>query len=71
MIIILLIYVDDALFIGSNKAQLLKQKKKFMKQWKSCDIGEAKEYLGMSIIHYRSLCTVFCARQSEWAYCLL
>ena len=31
MIIILLIYVDDALFIGSNKAQLLNHKKKFMK----------------------------------------
>ena len=30
-IIILLIYVDDALFMGSNKAQLLDHKKKFMK----------------------------------------
>ena len=30
-IIILLIYVDDVLFMGSNKAQLLNHKKKFMK----------------------------------------
>ena len=30
-IIILLIYVDDALFMGSNKAQLLDHKKKFIK----------------------------------------
>ena len=49
MIIILLIYVDDALFMGSNKAQLLDHKKKFMKWWKSHDLGEAKEYLGMRI----------------------
>ena len=48
-IIILLIYVDDALFMGSNKAQLLNHKKKFMKQWESHDLGEAKEYLGMKI----------------------
>ena len=49
MIIILLIYIDDALFMGSNKAQLLNHKMKFIKQWKSCDLGEAKEYLGMGI----------------------
>ena len=49
MMIILLIYVDDALFIGSNKAQLFDHKKKFMKQWESCDLGEAKEYLGIRI----------------------
>ena len=50
MIIILLIYVDDALFMDSNKAQFLDRKKKFMKQWKSCDLGGAKEYLGIRII---------------------
>ena len=49
MIIILFIYVDDALFMGSNKAQLFDHKKKFMKQWESCDLGEAKEYLGIRI----------------------
>ena len=48
-IIILLIYVDDVLFMGSNKAQLLDHKKKFMKQCESCDLGEAKEYLEMRI----------------------
>ena len=48
-IIILLIYIDDALFMGSNKAQLLNHKKKFIKRWESHDLGEAKEYLGMRI----------------------
>ena len=53
MIIILLIYVDDALFMGSNKAQLLNHKKKFMKQWESHDLGEVKEYLGIRITRDR------------------
>ena len=35
--------------MGSNKAQLLDHKKKFMKQWESHDLDETKEYLGMRI----------------------
>jgi hypothetical protein len=49
-IITLLIYVDDALFMGSNKTQVLAHKAQFMKRWKSRDLGQAKEYLGMRII---------------------
>ena len=49
-IIILLAYVDNALFIGSNKTQVLAYKKQFMQRWKSCDLGKAKEYLGMRIM---------------------
>ena len=49
-IIILLVYVDNALFMGSNKAQVLAHKKQFMKRWESHDLGEAKEYLGMRIM---------------------
>ena len=48
-IIILLVYVDDALFMGSNKTQVLTHKKQFMQRWKSCNLGEAKEYLDMRI----------------------
>ena len=57
-IIILLIYVDDALFMGSNKAQLLNHKKKFMKWWESRDLDEAKEYLGMRITRDRKAHTI-------------
>ena len=46
-IIILLVYVDNALFMGSNKMQVLSHKKAFMKRWESRDLGPAKEYLGM------------------------
>ena len=49
-IIILLVYVDNALFMGSNKTQVLTHKKQFIKRWESRDLGEAKEYLGMKIM---------------------
>ena len=48
-IIILLVYVDDALFMGSNKTQVLTHKKQFMKRWESHDLGKARENLGMRI----------------------
>ena len=35
--------------MGGNKTQDLNHKKKFMKKCKSCDLGEAKEYLSMQI----------------------
>jgi len=57
-IIILLIYVDDALFTNSNKQLVLSHKKQFMQQWESCDLGEAKEYLGMHITRDRKKKTI-------------
>jgi hypothetical protein len=57
-IITLLIYVDDALFMGSNKAQVLAHKTQFMKRWESRDLGQAKEYLGMRIIRDRKKRTI-------------
>ena len=48
-LIILVIYVDDALFMGSNRSYLKFKKQELMKKWKSHDLGEAKEYLGMQI----------------------
>ena len=48
-IIIVIIYVDDVLFMGSNLKLMKKEKGKFMKVWESRDLGKAKEYLGMRI----------------------
>jgi hypothetical protein len=48
-IIILVIYIDDSLFIGSNKIYLKFKKKQFMDYWESRDLGEVTEYLGMRI----------------------
>ena len=57
-IIILLVYVDDALFMGSNKTQVLTHKKQFMQRWESHDLGEAKEYLGIRITRNRKKQTI-------------
>ena len=48
-IIILVIYVDDSLFIGFNKSYLKFKKKQLMDRWESRDLGEATEYLGTQI----------------------
>ena len=46
-LIILVIYVDDVLFMGSNHSYLKFKKQEFMKKWESHDLGEVKVYLGM------------------------
>jgi Reverse transcriptase (RNA-dependent DNA polymerase) len=48
-IIIAIVYVDDAMFFGKNKAQVDSKKKLFMDKWKCRDLGEVKEFLRMRI----------------------
>ena len=48
-IVIMLIYINNALFLGNDWALLMKEKQQFMHKWESQDLGEAKEYLGMRI----------------------
>lgn len=50
-IIILVIYINDALLISSNCFYLLRKKKQFANKWKSCDQGAATEYHSMGITH--------------------
>ena len=52
-ITIVIIYVNDVLFMGSNPKLVRQEKGNFMKVWESRDLGEAKEYLGMRITHDR------------------
>jgi hypothetical protein len=52
-LIILVIYIDDTLFMGSNRTYLKLKKAEFMKKWECRDLGEAKEYLGMRITRDR------------------
>ena len=65
-IIILLVYVDNALFMDSSKTQVLAHKKQFMKRWESCDLGEAKEYLGMRITRNRKKRTITLDQPTMW-----
>ncbi len=39
--IIVIIYVDDVLFLGADKQKLLKIKELFMKRWECRDLGDA------------------------------
>jgi hypothetical protein len=48
-IIIAIVYVDDAMFFGKNKAQVDSKKKLFMDKWECHDLGEVKEFLCMCI----------------------
>ena len=52
-ITLVIVYVDNVLFMGSNPKLIQGEKGKFMKVWESIDLGEAKEYLGMRITHDR------------------
>ena len=47
--VIVIVYVDDALFIGSDRAQVDKLKAAFMCKWECCDLGDIKEFLCMCI----------------------
>ena len=41
--------MDDALFCGADKALVLRLKGNFMKRWECRDLGDAKEFLRMTI----------------------
>ena len=47
--IVVIVYVDDVLFLGADKKKLLKTKELFMKQWECRDLGDAQEFLHMRI----------------------
>lgn len=47
--IIVIVYVDDAIFAGSNKAKVLQAKERFMQKWECRDLGDVKEFLRMRV----------------------
>jgi hypothetical protein len=47
--IVVVVYVDDALFCGPNKAKVLKAKQDFMFKWECRDLGDATNFLRMRI----------------------
>jgi len=49
-IIVIILYVDDVIFIGNNAELLMSKKKQFMKKWECRDLGPVSEYLGMKIV---------------------
>lgn len=60
-IIVVVVYVDDAIFMGSSVPKVLRDKELFMKKWECRDLGEAKEFLRMRIAkHGTKLCIDQC-----------
>src|SRR5258707_6533908 len=52
-ILVVILYVDDVLFLGNNKTLLLEKKNAFLKIWKCRDLGHISEYLKMQIVRDR------------------
>jgi Reverse transcriptase (RNA-dependent DNA polymerase) len=48
-LIIAVVYVDDAMFLGTSYKFVIKKKQEFMDKWKCHDLGETKEFLCMCI----------------------
>jgi Reverse transcriptase (RNA-dependent DNA polymerase) len=48
-IIIAIVYVENAMFFGKNKAQVNSKKKLFIDKWECHDLGDVKEFLHMRI----------------------
>lgn len=48
--VVVIVYVDDALFMGSDKTLVDTLKDAFMHKWECRDLGEAKEFLRMRIL---------------------
>ena len=55
-VVVGIIYIDDALFCGPNKAVVDSIKAQFMHKWECRDLGEPKEFLRMHIT--RKGCTI-------------
>jgi Reverse transcriptase (RNA-dependent DNA polymerase) len=54
-LVIAVVYVDDALFLGSNLPLVNRLKSLFMNKWECRDLGETKEFLCMRIIHKQGM----------------
>jgi len=48
--IVVIVYVDDVLFLGANKKDISSLKERFMRIWECRDLGDTKEFLRMRII---------------------
>jgi len=49
-IVVAIIYVDDAIFMGPDQELVLSMKAKFMKRWETRDLGMLTEFLRMRIV---------------------
>jgi transposase InsO family protein len=48
--IVIIVYVDDVLFLGANKKDISSLKERFMQIWECRDLGDTQEFLRMRIV---------------------
>jgi len=48
-LVITLVYVDDGLFLGADKALVDSKKHACLEHWKCCDTGDVTDFLGMKV----------------------
>ena len=51
---LIVLYVDDRLVAGNDRSKMNEIKEEFKKRFKMKDLGEAKEFLGISITRNRA-----------------
>ena len=56
--VIVIVYVDDAIFMGPDRQLVLSKKALFMKEWECRDLGDTKEFLRMNIHRQGQLITL-------------
>jgi len=56
--VIIIVYVDDAIFMGPDHRLVMSKKALFMKEWECRDLGDTKEFLRMNIHRHGHLITL-------------
>jgi Reverse transcriptase (RNA-dependent DNA polymerase) len=56
--VIVIVYVDDTVFLGCQKHLVNNFKECFMRTWECCNLGETKEFLKMRITHLKGVVTL-------------
>jgi Reverse transcriptase (RNA-dependent DNA polymerase) len=56
--VIVIVYVDNAVFLGRQKHLVNNYKQCFMCTWECCNLGETKEFLKMRITHLKGVITL-------------
>jgi Reverse transcriptase (RNA-dependent DNA polymerase) len=56
--VIVIVYIDDAVFLGRQKHLVNNHKERFMRTWECRDLGETKEFLKMRISRLKGVITL-------------